>query len=106
MGSGSRGLLGLGALRLDVFPIMAGPLGPVTVLTPPIPMPSSITVEFLPPVDWAHLGTDAADDPAIVERCAAEVVGAMQVALNRLRVERPHPVARGVRNLVSRAWSR
>ncbi len=98
--------MGLGALRFDVFPIVLGPLGPSTVLTPPLPLPSSITVEFLPPIEWTGLGPGAAEDPLVVGRCAAQVVGSMQVALNRLAEERPHPVRRGVRNLLTGAWAR
>ena len=93
--------LGLGALRVKVFPILLGPLGLTTVLTPPLPLPSSITVEFLPPIDWRGLGPAAADDPTVVDRCAAEVIGTMQSALDRLREERAHPVRRGLTNLVS-----
>ena len=93
--------LGLGALRVKVFPILLGPLGVTTVLTPPLPLPSSVTVEFLPPIDWGDLGPAAADDPAVVDRCAAEVIASMQTALDRLRVERAHPVRRGLANLMS-----
>ena len=98
-------VLGLGAVRIKVFPIMLGPFGLATVLTPPPPLPTSITVEFLPPIDWSSLGPDAADDPEVVDRCAAEVIGVMQDALDRLRVERAHPLRRGISNLVSRAFS-
>jgi len=93
--------LGLGAIRIKVFPILWGPFGLTTVLTPPPPLPSSITVEFLPPIDWSSLGPDAADDPDAVERCANEVIGVMQAALDRLRVEQAHPVRRGFTHLMS-----
>jgi 1-acyl-sn-glycerol-3-phosphate acyltransferase len=98
--------LGLGALRVKVFPILLGPFGVTTALLPPPPLPSSITVEFLPAIDWRDLGPGAADDPAVVDRCAAEVVGAMQRALDRLRDERAHPVRRGLANLVSNVLPR
>ena len=94
-------LLGLGGLRIKVFPVMVGPLGLATPFNPPPPLPSSITVEFLPPIEWRDLGPDAAADRDVVERCGAEVTGAMQEALNRLRVERAHPVWRGITHLVS-----
>ena len=94
--------LGLGALRIKVFPIMLGPpFGLTTALLPPPPLPSSITVEFLPPIDWSGLGPAAADDPVVVARCADEVTGAMQAALDRLSRERAHPLRRGLVNLVS-----
>ena len=99
-------MMGLGLLRLDVFPIVLGPFGPGTVLTPPIPLPSSVTVEFLEPIEWTGLGPGAAEDPEVVRRCAAEVLGVMQAALNRLAEEQPHPVRRGVRNLLTGAWAR
>ena len=96
---------GLGVGRIKVFPILLGPFGLTTMLTPPPPLPSSITVEFLPPIDWSDLGPTAAEDPDVVDACAAEVIAAMQAALDRLRVERAHPVRRGLANLVSGARS-
>ena len=96
--------LGLGALRFDVFPIVLGPLGPSTILTPPLPLPSSVTVEFLEPIEWTGLGPGAAEDPLVVGRCAAQVLGSMQAALNRLAEERSHSVRRGVRNLLRGTW--
>ncbi len=98
--------MGLGALRFDVFPIVLGPLGPSTILTPPPPLPSSVTVEFLEPMEWTGLGPGAAEDPLVVGRCASQVIGSMQVALSRLAEERPHPVRRGLRNLLTGAWVR
>ena len=94
--------LGLGAAHIKVFPILLVPFGLTTAITPPPPLPSSVTVEFLPAIEWSDLGPEMAEDPAVVDRCAAEVVGTMQNALNRLRVERAHPVRRGFVNLVSR----
>ena len=94
--------LGLGALHIKVFPILWGPFGLTTAITPPLPMPSSITVEFLAPIDWSGFGPEAADRPDVVAACAAEVTGAMQDALDRLHVERAHPVRRGLANLVAR----
>jgi 1-acyl-sn-glycerol-3-phosphate acyltransferase len=93
--------LGLGGLRIKVFPILWGPLGLHTVLLPPPPLPSSITVEVLPPVDWSRFGPGDADDPAVVQHCAEEIIGLMQSALDRLNREEPHPVRRGLANLVA-----
>jgi 1-acyl-sn-glycerol-3-phosphate acyltransferase len=98
----ARGL-GLPSMHIKVFPIMLGPLGLTTAVFPPPPLPSSITVEFLPPINWGDLGPEAAEDKEVVDRCAAEVVEVMQSALDRLRVERAHPVRRGFMNVVSRA---
>jgi 1-acyl-sn-glycerol-3-phosphate acyltransferase len=95
--------LGLGASHIKVFPILLGPFGLTTALTPPPPLPSSVTVEFLPAIEWSDLGPETAEDAAVVDRCSTEVVETMQNALNRLRVERAHPVRRGLVSLVSRA---
>lgn len=90
--------IGLGQLRIKVFPILLGPLGPTTVLTPPLPMPSAITVEFLPALEWARHPTDA--DDATVRACYEEITATMQSALDRLRAERRHPLAHGWCNLL------
>ncbi len=92
--------LGLNRLRINVFPILLGPFGLTSILTPPLPLPAAITVEFLPALDWSGGGPEAADDTAVVDGCYAEITDTMQSALDRLRAERPHPVIRGVRNLL------
>ena len=92
--------LGLHRLRIKVFPILLGPYGLTTILTPPLPMPSAITVEFLPPVDWTSYGPEAADDEAVVAACYEEITTAMQRALDRLHAQNPHPVIRGWCNLL------
>ena len=93
-------MLGLHRLRIQVFPIFLAPYGLTTVLTPPLPMPSSITVEFLPPLDWSAYGPESADDEEIVNACYDEITGAMQSALDRLHAQHPHPVIRCWSNLV------
>ncbi len=94
-------LLGLHRLRIKVFPLALGPpFGVTTMLLPPLPMPSSITLEFLPALDWARYGSEAAHDERVVAACYDEVTGKMQSALDRLRIERAHPVLRGYSNLV------
>ncbi len=99
-------LLGLHRLRINVFPLFLGPLGLTTVLTPPPPMPSAITVEFLPPLDWSHLGPAAADDEEVVAGCYEEITALMQAGLDRLHAEERHPVLRGWSNLVHRGSRR
>ena len=97
------GLLGLHRIRINVFPIVFGPpFGLTTILTPPLPLPAAVTVEFLPALDWSGFGPAAADDPEIVSQCYDEISGSMQGALDRLRAEHPHPVARGLANLMRR----
>jgi 1-acyl-sn-glycerol-3-phosphate acyltransferase len=92
--------LGLQRLRIQVFPILLAPYGLTTILTPPLPMPSAIIVEFLPPLDWTSYGPDAEDDAAIVAACYEEITTAMQAALDRLHELNPHPVIRGWCNLL------
>ena len=98
--------LGLNRLRINVFPILLGPFGLTSILTPPLPLPAAITVEFLPALDWSGSGPDAANDPAVVDGCYAEITRIMQSALDRLSAERPHPVMRGMANLVRRVSTR
>ena len=92
--------LGLQRIRIKVFPILLAPYGLTTILTPPLPMPSAITVEFLPPLDWTSYGPEAADDEATVAACYEEITTAMQTALERLHAQNPHPVIRGWCNLL------
>jgi len=88
--------LGLHRLRIQVFPIFLTPYGLTTAVLPPLPMPSAIIVEFLPPLDWSAHGPDAADDEEIVAECYDEISRVMQAALDRLHVQDPHPVIRGL----------
>lgn len=89
-------------LRVNVFPIMAGPpFGVVTVLTPPLTLPAAITLEFLPALDWTRYGPEAAEDPEVVDACYAETTAVMQAAMDRLAAEHPHPVTTGVTRLLT-----
>ncbi len=100
-------VLGLHRLRIKVFPVMIGPpMGLATILNPPLPLPAAITVEFLPALDWTADGPDAAGDPGVVASRFREITGVMQEALDRLHLEHPHPVARGVSQLVRRTLTR
>lgn len=95
---------GLRHVRINVFPFLAGfPLGVTSVLTPPLPMPAQLTVEFLPALDWSGYGPAAADDPAVVSACYDDITSKLQVALNRLSAERPYPVLLGWSRLTARA---
>ncbi|MGO8872934.1 MAG: 1-acyl-sn-glycerol-3-phosphate acyltransferase [Acidimicrobiales bacterium] len=93
-------LLGLHRLRIKVFPIFLTPFGLSTVLTPPLPMPSAITMEFLPPLDWSAHGPEAADDNSVVTACYQEITSVMQAALDRLHAQEPHPVLLGWTHLI------
>jgi 1-acyl-sn-glycerol-3-phosphate acyltransferase len=106
-GEGIARALGLNRLRIKVFPLALGPpLGVTTMLFPPLPLPSAVTLEFLPALDWSGLGAGAAGDPEAVERCFEEVVATMQAALDRLRRENPHPLLRGCSRLAARGLAR
>jgi 1-acyl-sn-glycerol-3-phosphate acyltransferase len=84
--------LGLKRLKVGVMPWLFGfPFGVAPVL-PPVPLPAKVTVEFLPPLDWAELGPEAADDPKVVDAVYHEITGLLQAGLDRLSAERPHPV--------------
>jgi 1-acyl-sn-glycerol-3-phosphate acyltransferase len=98
--------LGLPSVRIKVFPFLAGPFGITSVLTPPPPMPAQLILEFLPPLDWTGYGAGAAEDPAVVAACYADITGRMQAALDRLAAERPYPVLAGMASLAARAARR
>ena len=93
-------VLGLHRLRVKVFPILLGPLGISSILTPPLPMPAAVTIEFMPPLDWSALGPEAAEDDTVVDACYEEITSAMQGTLDRLHAEQPHPVRRGLSHLM------
>jgi 1-acyl-sn-glycerol-3-phosphate acyltransferase len=95
---------GLHALRIKVFPFLVGfPFGVTSVLTPPLPMPAHLTLEFLPALDWTGYGRGAAGDERIVSACYDEITGRLQAALDRLAAEHPHPVLQGSSQLAARA---
>ncbi len=97
---------GLNALRINVFPFLAGfPFGVGSILTPPLPMPAHLTLEFLPALDWTAHGPGAADDPRIVSACYDDITGRLQAALDRLSAEHPYPVLLGCSRLAARAAS-
>jgi hypothetical protein len=73
--------IGLHRVRIKVFPLLAGPpFGVNSVLTPPLPMPAHITLEFLPALDWTAFGPGAADDAGLVSACYLQITGQMQAA--------------------------
>jgi 1-acyl-sn-glycerol-3-phosphate acyltransferase len=95
---------GLNALRINVFPFLAGlPFGVTSVLTPPPPLPAHLTVEFLPALDWTSYGPGAAEDERVVSACYDDITGRLQAALDRLSAEHPHPVLLGCSRLTARA---
>jgi 1-acyl-sn-glycerol-3-phosphate acyltransferase len=79
--------MGLEQIRVKVFPFTLGfPFGVAPGFVPQVPFPSKITIEVGEPLDWhERYGPAGANDPAVVERCYAEITGAMQATLDRLR---------------------
>jgi len=75
--------------RADVFPIVLSfPWGLTSGFLPYLPLPTQVTQEFGPPISWPELGPEAADDPAVLDRCYAEVETKMQTMLDRMAVGR------------------
>ncbi|MEU7141661.1 1-acyl-sn-glycerol-3-phosphate acyltransferase [Nocardia sp. NPDC046473] len=76
-------------LRLKVFPIsLALPWGlDIGDLAGHIPLPSKITVEFLPPIDLRHLGPELD-----LELAYRHVTETMQRALTKLAAEHRFPI--------------
>jgi hypothetical protein len=96
--------VGLDALRINVFPFLAGfPFGVAPALPPPLPLPAHLTLEFLPALDWTGYGPGAADDPAVVSACYDDITGRLQAAVDRLSAEHPCPVLLGASRLAARA---
>jgi 1-acyl-sn-glycerol-3-phosphate acyltransferase len=80
--------LGLDRLRINVLPLVAGP--PWGVAT--FPLPAKVIVRVCEPLDWSHLGPDAASDREVVRHCYEEVLGRMQAQLDDLVSALPHPL--------------
>lgn len=90
-------MLGLDKLvRAKVFPYTVGvPFGVAPVL-PQLPLPASVKVSFLPPLQWSTEPGDPGDTAA-VDRHYHQTVATMQAELDRLRAETPNPVATGIK---------
>ncbi len=98
---------GLGTLQINVFPLLAGPpFGVTSILTPPPPLPTHLTVEFLPALDWTGYGPGAADDTRIISACYEDITGQLQAALDRLSAEYPHPVLQGCSRITAQTAAR
>jgi 1-acyl-sn-glycerol-3-phosphate acyltransferase len=93
--------LGFDRLRINVMPVVAGlPWGIAPVQLPTWPLPAKVTARVGEPIDWSHLGPDAADDPETVQACYDETVERMQADLDDLSRGLPHPVASRVATAV------
>jgi len=70
-------------LRTETFPIMlALPWGLSSAYFPYFPLPAQTTVRFGSPIRFAELDPGQADDPAVLDRCYAEVHAQMQALLD------------------------
>jgi hypothetical protein len=104
---GERIAQALGLPRAIHVHTLALVLGPPFGISP-LPMavlPSKVTLEFLPAIDWSHYGAEAASDDEVLRACYDEITGKMQQAMDRLNRERPHPITQGTVSLVGKVAS-
>ena len=88
-------LLSADKMRLEGAPILLQlPWGVSSPILPGIPLPAKITVQVCEPLDWSALGAEAAEDPAVLERCYEEITSVMQTTLDALAAENPNPLLR------------
>jgi 1-acyl-sn-glycerol-3-phosphate acyltransferase len=100
-GNSFSSALGFDRLRTTVMPLVWQlPWGISLPFVPGIPMPVKVSMEVGPATDWSHYGPDAAEDPAIVDRCYEEITGTMQGTLDRLAEAHPHPLMERLRGLL------
>jgi 1-acyl-sn-glycerol-3-phosphate acyltransferase len=93
-------LLGLDRLRIKVFPYTLGvPFG-IAPVVPQLPLPASVQVSFLPPLDWSLEPAGNPDDTDLVADCYAATERVMQTELDRLQVECPNPLVTGLKALL------
>ncbi len=91
-------------LRMKEYPILLQiPWGVSTPAFPGVPLPAKVTVQILKPIDWRKLSPKAAQDPAVIDRCYAEITGKMQQAMDALAKETPHPIRARLKRLVRRS---
>ena len=92
--------LGMNRLRMNQYPILLQlPWGVSTPGQPGIPLPAKITMQVCEPIDWSHLGPEAADNDDIVEQCYREITERMQETLTALARENPKPLKSRIASL-------
>jgi 1-acyl-sn-glycerol-3-phosphate acyltransferase len=80
-------------LRVNVLPLVFTiPWGLVPGFIPGLPFPTKIISRCLPAIEFEEHGPEAAEDPAVVQRCAAVVQARMQAELTEMVRERPLPL--------------
>ena len=95
-------LLGYDQMRLETMPVMLQfPWGLSTPAFPSLPLPAKINVEVGAPIDWSHLGPEAAEDPDTLDRCYAEITNTMQGTLDRMAADNPRPLLSRLGKLIS-----
>jgi 1-acyl-sn-glycerol-3-phosphate acyltransferase len=71
--------------RATVCPVVLSvPWGITSGFVPYLPLPAQTTVAFGPAITWSGLSANDARDPAVIERCYAEVEATMQSMLDEL----------------------
>jgi 1-acyl-sn-glycerol-3-phosphate acyltransferase len=71
--------------RTVVFPIVLSvPWGLTTGFLPYFPLPAQTSLAFGAPISWPDLKPEDAEDPAVLDRCYAEVESRMQALLDEL----------------------
>lgn len=95
-------ILGTERIRTPTFPLAwQFPWGLSPVAIPGVPLPAKIVTQVGTPMPWGGYGSEAADDPAVVQRCYHEITGCMQAILDRLAAEHPYPVLSRLLGLVA-----
>ena len=90
---GTRPYLGLDRFRLNVLPLVLGPIGVWLMPIAGPPLPAKVISEMCEPFNWSHLGPDAADDDEVVRHCYEEVLGRMESCLDGSRGRSTRPGA-------------
>ena len=86
-------VMGIDRLHVNVFPLIWNiPLGLTPAAVPSVQLPAKVTVQIGRPLRWARYGKKAARNQAVVQRCYDEITRTMQLTLDELDAEHPHPI--------------
>jgi 1-acyl-sn-glycerol-3-phosphate acyltransferase len=85
--------LGLNRVHVKILPlVLAVPVGISPFGLGAMRLPSKVTVQLGPPLDWSRYTAADAEDPEVLDRCYVEITGVMQSTLDSLHREHPHPI--------------